>query len=140
MDNSKLLNDLYYKYKNYDGVNNLYKKAKALNKNVTLNEVEEWLKNVGTSELLPIYSEDHNAFQIDLTFLPKYRTKNDGYYVLFTAININSRYAYAYWSKDKETSSIIKMLNEFKKNALEISSITMDSGSEFVSVKAKHGL
>jgi hypothetical protein len=144
----KLLHDLYYVQKNYDGVNNLYKKAKAINKDIKQADVKEWLnkqavqqqtsvKKVGKEDLLPIYSEDHYAFQIDLTFLPKYKTKNDNYYVLFTAININSRYAYAYWAKNKETSSIIKMLNDFKSNALEINSITCDSGSEFISKAAK---
>ena len=30
----KLLNDLYYVEKNYDGINILYQKAKLLNKNI----------------------------------------------------------------------------------------------------------
>ena len=148
MDNNKLLSDLYYKYKNFDGLEKLYRKAKDLNRTVTRNEVKEWLKKqsvhqqttvdrVIPSDPLPIYSEDHNAFQIDLTFLNKYKAKNDGYYVLFTAINTNSRYAFAYFSRDKETESIIEMLEKFKKNAFEISTITCDSGSEFTSVKAK---
>ena len=148
MDNHKLLSDLYYKYKNFDSIESLYRKAKDLNKTVTRNQVKQFLQaqsvhqqttvdKVIPSDPLPIYSEDHNAFQIDLTFLPKYKTKNDGYYVLFTAINTNSRYAYAYWAKDKETDSIVKMLEEFKNNTSEISTITCDSGSEFISVKAK---
>ena len=53
--------------------------------------------------------------QIDLTFLNKYKNSNDGIYVLFTAININSRYAYAYYGKNKETSTILNFLEKFKK-------------------------
>jgi len=82
MDNQKLLNDLYYKFKNYDGIEALYKKAKLINKDITKDEVKEFLQKqsvhqqttvdkVGKRDLLPIYAEDHNAFQIDLTFLPK---------------------------------------------------------------------
>ena len=52
-------------------------------------------------------------------------------HVLFTAININSRYAYAYYGKNKETTTILKFLNQFKKNSKEIHNITGDSGSEF---------
>jgi hypothetical protein len=42
------------------------------------------------------------SFQLDLTFFPRYRKYNNGFYVLFTAININSRFAYAYYGKNKE--------------------------------------
>ena len=41
-------------------------------------------------------------------------------HVLFTAININSRYAYAYYGKNKETSTILKFLEQFKKESKEI--------------------
>ena len=148
MDNQKLLNDLYYIKKNYDGVTELTRKAKLIKKDITQNEVKEWLQKqsvhqqttvdkVGKKELLPIYAEDHNAYQLDLTFLPKYKKKNDGYHILFTAININSRYAYAYFSKNKETSSIIHMLDEFIIDNPDVNSITCDSGSEFISKVAK---
>ena len=50
---------------------------------------------------------------------------------MFTAININSRYAYAYYGKNKETTTILKFLNQFKKDSKEIHNITADSGSEF---------
>jgi hypothetical protein len=43
-------------------------------------------------EFLPIYSDAPYAFQIDLTFLPRYKKQNNNNSVLFTAININSRY------------------------------------------------
>jgi hypothetical protein len=66
---------------------------------------------------------------LDLTYLPKYKYENDKKYVLFTAININSRYAYAYYSKI--TESIIKMLDKFLENAGIINTITCDMGSEY---------
>jgi len=148
MNFDKLLNDLYYKYKNYDGINELYKKAKALNKDIKKEDVSKWLKAQSTHQqttikeikkvnYLPIYSESHYSFQIDLTFFPKYKSQNKDYYVLFTAINVNSRYAYAYYAKNKEASTIIDMLNKFKDNALEIDDITCDYGKEFIDKNVK---
>ena len=77
-------------------------------------------KKVKKKVFLPIYSESHYSFQIDLTFFPRYKKENKNYYVLFTAININSRYAYAYYAEDKEQKNIIEILNEWLKNALII--------------------
>ena len=105
--NVKLLNDLYYVNKNFDGYENLYQKAKELNNDVTINEVKDFLKNqnttqqtiteIGKKEYKPIYSYSYYSFQIDLTFLPQYKKQNKDNYVLFTAININTRYSYAYY-------------------------------------------
>ena len=144
-----LLNELYYKQKNYDGVVELTRKARLLNKDIKKEDVKAWLnkqethqqttaKDVGKKkQFLPIYSNDHFSFQIDLTFLPKYQAKNDKYYVLFTAININTRYAYCYWSRDKNTDTIIGMLKAFLDNALEIHTISCDFGSEFIAKDVK---
>lgn len=139
----RLLDRLYRIEKNYDGVDGLYRKAKKQDVNIDKKYVSKWLKEQSTHqqnayekpaggiELKPIYSEDIYSFQIDLTFLPKYEVKNDGNYVLFTAININTRYAYASYGKDKETSTILRMLNDFLEDCLEIHNLTLDSGSEF---------
>jgi hypothetical protein len=145
----KLLHQLYYVELNMDGMDGLYRKAKLRSKTITKDEVKEWLqkqsthqqtaaeKTIGKQELKPIYAEDIYSFQIDLTFLPSYKSSNDDNYVLFTGININTRYAYASYAKDKKTDTIIKMLEDFLKNAAVISSITTDSGSEFTNNKVK---
>ena len=65
----KLLNDLYYVEKNYDGINILYQKAKLLNKNIKKDDVKQWLNSqevqqqtavdkIQKPEYKPIYSED----------------------------------------------------------------------------------
>jgi transposase InsO family protein len=143
MNYDKLLDVLYYKEHNYDGVDTLYKKAKLRDNSITKNIVKEWLQNQSTHQQTtqdtkkkvykPIYSESHYNFQIDLTFLDKYKKSNDGNYVLFTAINVNSRYAYIYYSKSKDAKAVIDMLNKFKKNALEIDIINGDLDSAFTS-------
>ena len=51
--------------------------------------------------------------------------------MLFKAINVNSRYAYAYYGKNKETTNILIFLEQFKKDCTEIHYITVVSGSEF---------
>ena len=142
---NNLLYRIYYTENNYDSVEELYRKSKPFNKKLKKEDVRTWLKNQSTHqqttikkikkrESLPIYSDSNYAYQIDLTFLPKYKYENNNYYVIFTAININSRYAYAYYSKDKTEESILKMLNEWHKN-VDIETITMDNGSEFTDKK-----
>lgn len=136
----ELLNDLYYKQHNYDGAQQLYNKAKAIDKTIKIDTVKEWLKKqqnkqmtfrkVGRREFLPIYSEAPYSFQIDLTFFPRYKTKNDGYDVLFTAININTRYAYAYKAKDKRMDTIRDIMEQME-NKTDINAITADEGLEF---------
>ena len=145
MNHDQLLNKLYYEDLNFVGVNPLYDLAKKHDKTITKEFVSNWLKSQSThqqttkaikkKEYKPIYSDDFYSYQIDLTFLNKYKNSNNGNYVLFTAININSRYAYAYYSKNKETSTILNLLDKFKNDAKEINKITADSGSEFTNKK-----
>ena len=148
-DVNKLLKYIFYDLYNFDGVDELYRKAKLQHKNIKKDDVREWLKRQSVSqqtqeptkfkkkEFKPIYSDDIYAFQLDLTFLPKYKYENDKKYVLFTAININSRFAYAYYSKNKKTESIIKMLDKFLDNAGVINTITCDMGSEYTNDEVK---
>jgi len=129
----------------------LYRKAKLVNKLIKKEDVSKWLKQQDTHQqttikkvekikFKPIYSEGHYDFQIDLTFFPRYKYENKKYYVLFTAININSRYAYAYYAKNKEVDSIIKMLDDWLKNALIIENITSDKVQNSQIMKLKNGL
>jgi hypothetical protein len=140
MNDNELLYDLYYNKKNYDGLNELYRKAKLINNKIKKETVKEWLNKQQThqmnktrikkKEYLPIYSDTPFSFQLDLTFFPRYKTRNRGYEVLFTAININTRFGYAYYAKHKDSKTI---LNLFKKlmSETEINAITTDEGSEY---------
>ena len=101
MNDDELLHKLYYKELILGGVQVLYKAAKQAHPKITMKIVKEWLNKQQASQLnskpiiakdfKPIYSEQPYAFQIDLTFFPRYKKQNDKYYVLFTAININTR-------------------------------------------------
>jgi hypothetical protein len=137
---NEILNNLYYKEYNFDGANSLYEKAKKINPKITMTNVREWLKKqstsqvfykkVGKKEFLPIYSEAPHSFQIDLTFFPRYKKQNDGNTVLFTAINVNTRFVYAYYSKTKDMSTILDMLIKMEKKT-PINIISCDEGKEF---------
>ena len=145
-----ILYDLYYNKRNFDGVDKLYTKAKKINPNISFNEVNKWLKKQATYQLnynkkekkqfLPIYSEVPNAYQIDLTFFPRYKKQNKNNYVLFTAIEINTRYAYADYSKDKNADTIINIFKKFIKNVGDVNKIDGDLGSEFTNKKFKEFL
>ena len=123
----ELLHQIYYTEKNFDGENALYKKAKLRDKKITYKEVKAWLKKqavkqqtltrkVERKEFLPIYSEKSDAFQIDLTFFPKYKKQNKGIYILFTAININTRYVYAYYSQKRTNEDLLSFLKLLTKD------------------------
>lgn len=123
-----LLHKIFYDEQNYDGINALYIKAKERDKTITKAIVKEWLNNQSVTqqthkkiikkEYSPIYSEILNSFQIDLTFFPKYKKQNDDVTVLFTAININTRYAYAYYGKRKTIDSLLDFLKIFEKQGI----------------------
>ena len=141
MTDEELLDYLYHTKKTFGGIQQLYDKAKIRHPAIKKAFVQEWLnkqkgyqlnkiKKVGKIIYLPIYSETPYSFQIDLTFFPRYKKYNKNIYVLFTAININTRFAYAYYSKDKEATTILDMLKKMENKTL-INSITCDLGSEF---------
>ena len=141
MNTDDLLKKIYYENKNFDGVDNLYRKARKYNNNIKRDDILKWLNKQlpaqrtsqpikNKNNFLPIYSDAPNSFQIDLTFFDRYKNHNNGYYILFTAININSRYVYAYSAKDKNMETILKFLEDMNSKN-EIDNITCDEGSEF---------
>ena len=50
--------------------------------------------------------------------------------MIFTAININTRFGYAYYAKDKEMQTILKFIKDMEKKT-EINVIEADKGCEF---------
>jgi hypothetical protein len=144
-DIQKLLYNIYVVEKNYDGINELYRKAKIQNPKIKKNDVKLFLLSqksyqrtyqpIKEKKFLPIYSEKPSAYQMDLTFIPQYKNENKGIYVLFTAININTRYAYASYATNKDTNTILNLFNEFHNNVNEINYIMGDLGSEFTNKK-----
>ena len=76
-------------------------------------------------------SESPFGLQRSLTFFPWYTKQNDGYYVLFASIYINTRYAYAYGAKTKDADTILYIMEIFHEQEMEIDTITTDEGTKF---------
>ena len=140
MNDDELLKKLYYKDLVVGGSEKLYKAAKMAHPKITMKIVKEWLEKQQAAQLnnkpimkkdfKPIYSEQPYAFQIDLTFFPRYKKQNEGNYILFTAININTRFGYVYYGKDKEQDTIIDFIKDLEKKT-NINVLQGDLGSEF---------
>lgn len=140
MNDEELLYYLFHKLLIFS-FNELYKKAKEAHPNIKKLFVKEWFnkqqgiqmsnnKKVEEKIYLPIYSDVPYSFQIDLTFFPRYKKQNKDYYVLFTAININTRFAYAYYGKNKDMNTILDFLKQMESKTI-INSLTSDEGTEF---------
>jgi len=136
-------------------------KLKSLGYKVTQKQVKEAIektevnqtfsqkKKINRKQLLSIYGKDFNKnyVQADLAFIPEFKKQNRGYSVILTAININTRKAYAYplkskTVKDKNNKNIDsaegiipafkKLIKDSKMNVL-----TTDNGVEFTNKSMK---
>lgn len=144
MNDTELLHRIYYIEKNYDGVENLYKKAKIRHPNIRKEFIKEWLEQQQTHQttttkitkksFLPIYSEIPFSFQIDLTFITKYKNQNSGYHIIFTAINVNTRFVYAYKLKSSTDDDVLNCLKTMHSKT-DINCLTGDLGKEFINKK-----
>lgn len=141
----ELLKEIYYDpVSGYIGAKKLYEKAKIRDPTIKLKQVQEWLKEQPVYQIhkedpskknyLPIFSNTSKSFQIDLSFIPKYKKVNKGYWIMLTAININTRLGYAYKMKSK--TEIYETILEFIRDA-KPKTITSDQGSEFINKRVQ---
>ncbi len=108
-DHDKLLKDIYYDIRNPAGYASryvLFRAAKQQNKNLTLNDVKEWLRRQETYTLhrsarrrfprRKTISKGLNwQWQIDLVDMSKYSRQNAKNNYILTGIDVFSRYAFA---------------------------------------------
>ena len=80
-----------------------------------------------TPAKLPIYSESPGAYQMDIIFDRHMR----GQWLVF--INVNTRKAYAYQIRSKETGPILQALRNFKREVGTVNVITSDQEAAFLS-------
>ena len=140
------LKKIYYDVKQgYIGPDALYRKAKKEDQSITRQDIKKFMDNQATAQMhknikinrnnyLPIFSATYNNFQIDLTFLPRYKKQNKNFWIILTCININNKRAYAYASKTK--TDIHLMIEKFIDEA-QPKTITSDNGSEFINSKVE---
>ncbi|PSD62788.1 hypothetical protein C7G80_19290, partial [Acinetobacter nosocomialis] len=131
----------------YIGMESLFKKAKALNKNITKDDVRKWYaSNIEVARFqkerpkfkgFKIASDNPNSWQIDLAFWMKKRGQRPSeggrapLQPILTAVNINSRIGYAQLLDNKRAKTVLDAVKSFvKTNKVEI--VTSDNGSEFM--------
>lgn len=126
------------------GIDNLYREAKKLNKDITKKFVTDWLhtKNVYTlhkpvrhrfprNKVIAIGL--HYDWQIDLVDLQNLKKHNNGYVYLLTCIDIFGHYAWAVPLKSKRPSEVVRALKHiFKTSGLRPARIFSDNGGEFL--------
>lgn len=131
---SDTLSKLYYDPSTgFIGVNALYKRAKELDKTITLRQVRDWYREQALAQqfssqskkypLFKIASRNPNSWQIDLMFWKSQP--------IIVGININSRIGFAKLIPNKKAETIEKSLMLFIK-LHGINSIVSDNGSEWM--------
>ena len=85
------------------GLGSAQKIYEQLDKKIKLKDIKLILQNIDVKQIktnkinkknyIPIVSEP-KSFQCDLTFYTQYAKNNNGYHILLTIINMNSKYAY----------------------------------------------
>lgn len=115
-----ILQKIYYNPKEgLIGAMPLFEKAKIVDPNIKFSQVKKWLNSQNVNQIhrektnrinyLPIFSNTPDSYQIDLTFIPKFKKINRGYEMMMTCININTRLGFVYKLKNKkETYEAIK--------------------------------
>ncbi len=140
----ELLKDIYYNpLLGLGTARSLFNLVK--NNGITFNYVKQWLDKQEGHQMFsamkdvayPAIVGEDNDFQIDLMFFDSLKQKNSGYHVIFTAVELTSRKAYAYKLKNKSETSVCDGFDMFVAAAGKINNLTSDNGSEFISNKFK---
>ena len=88
---------------------------------ITFNYVKQWVSKQESHQMFsgikdivyPAIVGEPNDYQIDLMFLDSFKHKNSGYHMIFTAIELTSRKAYAYKLKNKSETTIAEAFDLF---------------------------
>ena len=124
------------------GFNKQNLKNYAMSKGIPSKAVDEWYskqevaqlhKPVVAKNFYPIVGE-LGHYNVDLTFYEQYKTKNKGYFVILTCIEITTRRAYARILKNKSAKSVAGAMQEIIEEATKWTPFRVvfsDQGSEF---------
>lgn len=148
---SELLNKLYNDPSTgFQSLDKLYKKAKSIDSTITRKIVAEFLNNNRTDllhrakrtkkERLPIIGTV-NSYQADLIFYYSFKHKNKGFAIILTAININTKYAFAIPVKTKTAADMLEAMTELVKQVKDkygdFYTLETDNGNEFLNSKVQ---
>ena len=140
-----LLKKLYYDPETgLQSKDKLYRKAKAIDKSITLKIVKEFLDNQPTAQITKqhtIKAKDYdtitspavqNNYQMDLMYLPDPSSNKNAKYLL-TCVDVFSRFAFVRVLKDKTGKTVFSAFKELLENESGIcKNLNLDLGSEFI--------
>ena len=148
----ELLISIYFNPNNsssFSSVRKLYLSAKAINPDITLKDVQTFLRNTLTyTSFKPVQNKFvrrkiivrgiNDQWQLDLIVIPKFRDYNDGYVNILAAIDCFSRVAYVEPMRTKNASETLKAFKSIlKRSKVKPRLIQTDLGSEFKGVFSK---
>ncbi len=145
-EEEKKIIDLYYDIS--QGLSNNPKQIyEKLNKKIKLWKIKEVLNRIKNKQIksnndfktnfIPIIAEP-NWFQADLTFFTQYKKLNSGFGVIMNIININWRFLYSYFMKNKKSNTIVENFKKFLNDCnYKINVLECDEGWEFISKEFK---
>jgi hypothetical protein len=138
----ELLHKLYYDAETgFQSKDKLYKKAKEIDRKITLDSVKKFLDEQATSQVTKqvvknkIYEtivspSVRNNYQMDIMYLPN-PTLNKNYKYLLTCIDVYSRYAFVKPLKNKTGDEIFTAFKEMIKEYGSPKNLNVDEGKEF---------
>ena len=138
----ELLKQLYYDSETgLLSKDKLYRKAKAIDNNITLKVVKEFLDKQATAQITQqvvknktydtiISPSVRNNYQADIMYLP-HPTLNKGYKYLLTCIDVNSRYAFVEPLKSKTGPVVFEAFGKMMKEHGRPNNLNIDDGAEF---------
>lgn len=145
LDIKDIFTRIYYDQKHpagYGSINGLYKAARALDKNVTRQDTEKWLREQNVFTLHAAIKRNfqrrktiakglHYQMQLDLVDLSNISTANKGYKFLLTAIDVFSRKAFVEPLKSKRDVEVKDAIAKIFSNYPPVRYIQTDLGKEF---------
>ena len=138
----ELLHKLYYDAETgFQSKEKLYKKAKEIDKKITLEMVKKFLDEQATSQVTKQVTKNkiyetivspsvRNNYQMDIMYLPN-PTLNKIYKYLLTCIDVYSRYAFVKPLKNKTGDEILIAFKEMIKEYGRPNNMNLDEGKEF---------
>jgi mannitol/fructose-specific phosphotransferase system IIA component (Ntr-type) len=138
----ELLHKLYYDAETgFQSKEKLYKKAKEIDKKVTLELVKKFLDEQATSQITKQVTKNkvyetivspsiRNNYQMDIMYLPN-PTLNKNFKYLLTCIDVYSRYAFVKPLKNKTGDEVLDAFKEMTKENGIPANLNVDEGTEF---------
>lgn len=132
-----------WKANGFVGADKLYKILKSKDIKIKHNELNQLIKDQKTSQIhrkfkknkkvlahIVSYGENNN-WQMDLSDMTEYSTKNNGYKYILLAVDVFTRKAFAQPLKNKLEKTVTEAFNKMVESE-KPQTITSDNGSEFI--------